>query len=92
MIHEVLRGSLTTPGWQPKETVPLLPLQDAQKQWGGHPSCDGIADYLPSGTVGQWPPATGPWWNVLKGRRPKTHLPPVITVRRHLTKNPLLYS
>ena len=22
MIHEVLRGSLTTPGWQPKETKP----------------------------------------------------------------------
>ena len=30
------------------------------------------ADYLPSGTVGgQWPPATGQWWTVLKGRRPQ---------------------
>ena len=25
VIHEVLRGSLTTPGWQPEETVPCLP-------------------------------------------------------------------
>ena len=54
MFREVLWGSLTTPGWQPKETVPKLPQQDAQKPWGGHPSCDGTADYLPSGTVGQW--------------------------------------
>ena len=50
MIREVLRGSLTTPGWQPKETVLQLPQQDAQKPWRGHPSCDGTADYLPSGT------------------------------------------
>ena len=28
------------------------------------------ADYLPQGTVGQWPPATVQWWTVLKGRRP----------------------
>ena len=30
------------------------------------------ADYLPSGTVGQWPPATGQWWNVRRGGDPKT--------------------
>ena len=54
MIHEVLRNSLTTPGWQPKETVHKLPQQDAQKPWGGHSSSDGTADYLPSGTLGQW--------------------------------------
>ena len=30
------------------------------------------ADYLPSGTVGQWPPATGQWWNERRGGDPKT--------------------
>ena len=30
------------------------------------------ADYLPSGTVGQWPPATGQWWNEWKGGDPRT--------------------
>ena len=54
MIREVIRASFTTLGWRPKETRPKLPQQDAQKPWGGHPSCDGTADYLPSGTLGQW--------------------------------------
>ena len=80
MIREVLRGSLTTPGWHPEETVPKLPQQDAQKPWGGHPSCDGTADYLPPWTVGQWPPATGQWRTERKGHH-------VISVRRNLTKN-----
>ena len=31
------------------------------------------ADYLPSGTVGQWPPATGQWWNARRGGDPKTY-------------------
>ena len=31
-----------------------------------------LADYLPSGTVGQWPPATGQWWNERRGGDPKT--------------------
>ena len=56
------------PGWQPKEnsfptakagpsaqSTPLLRV--AQKPWGGHPRCGRPADYLPPGTVGQWPPA-----------------------------------
>ena len=30
------------------------------------------ADYLPSGTVGQWPPVTGQWWNKQKGGDPRT--------------------
>ena len=30
------------------------------------------ADYLPSGTVGQWPPATGQWWNERRDGDPKT--------------------
>ena len=30
------------------------------------------AGYLPSGTVGQWPPATGQWWTELKGGDPRT--------------------
>ena len=30
------------------------------------------ADYLPSGTVGQWPPATGQWWNERRGGDPRT--------------------
>ena len=76
MIHEVLTNSLTTQGWQPKETVPQLPQQDAQKSWGRHLSCDGTADYLPSGTVGQRQPVTG--------QRKGHHL---ISVQRHLTKN-----
>ena len=38
------------------------------------------AGYLPSGTVGQWPPVTWQW----RTRRDGHH---VISVRRHLTKN-----
>ena len=49
-----------------------LPLCDAQKPWGGHPLCGTPADYLPSGTAGQWLPATGQWWNERKGGDPKT--------------------
>ena len=30
------------------------------------------ADYLPPGTVGQWPPAAGQWWTVQKGGDPRT--------------------
>ena len=52
------------------ETTP--PLRDAQKPWGGHPSCDGTAGYLISGTVGQWYPVTGQWWNERKGGDPRT--------------------
>ena len=37
----------------------------------GTPRVGRPADYLPSGTVGQWPPATGQWWNERRGRRPK---------------------
>ena len=60
-------------GWQPKEkrrdcrttagpiakTTPVL--RDAQKPWCGHPRVAG--PHLLSGTVGQWSPATGQWWN-----------------------------
>ena len=52
------------------ETTP--PLCVAQKPWGGHPLCGRPADYLPSGTVGQWPPATVQWWNERRGGDPKT--------------------
>ena len=52
------------------ETTP--PLSDTQKPWSGHPSCGRPADYLPSGTVGQWHPVTGQWWNELQGGDPKT--------------------
>ena len=52
------------------ETTP--PLSDTQKPWGGHPSCGRPADYLPSGSVGQWHPVTGQWWNELQGGDPKT--------------------
>ena len=37
-----------------------------------HPSCGRPADDLPSGTVGQWHPVTGQWWNELQGGDPKT--------------------
>ena len=30
------------------------------------------ADCLLPGTVGQWPPATGQWWNARRGGDPKT--------------------
>ena len=72
------------PGWQPKETRPncrttagptaeTTPLfRDAQKPWGGHPLCGRPAGYLPSGTVGQWPLATGQWWTEQKGGHPRT--------------------
>ena len=52
------------------ETTP--PFSDTQMPWGGHPSCGRPADYLPSGTVGQWHPVTGQWWNELQGGDPKT--------------------
>ena len=38
----------------------------------GTPRCGRPADYLPSGTVGQWPPATGQWWNERRGGDPRT--------------------
>ena len=31
-----------------------------------------VAGPLTSGTVGQWPPATGQWWNERRGGDPKT--------------------
>ena len=37
MFLEVLRDSLTTPSWQPKEAVPQLPLQDAPEAVGWAP-------------------------------------------------------
>ena len=37
---------------------------------GWAPSCGRPAGHLLLGTVGQWPPATGQWWNE-KGRRPQ---------------------
>ena len=52
------------------QTTPLLRV--AQKPWSGHPWCGRPADYLPSGTLGQWPPATVQWWTSLKGGDPKT--------------------
>ena len=66
------KGTTQTPGWHPEETASQLPQQDAQKPWGVHPSCGRPAGYLPSGTVDQWPPDTGQWWNVLKGGDPRT--------------------
>ena len=48
------------------------PLCVAQMPWCGHPLCGSPADYLPSGTVGQWPPATGQRWNERRGGDPKT--------------------
>ena len=39
--------------------------------WGTPRVCR-PADYLPSGTVGQWPLATGQWWNERRGGDPKT--------------------
>ena len=52
------------------ETTP--PFGDAQKPWGGHPSCDPAPLTTSFGTVGQWPPATGQWWNERRGGDPKT--------------------
>ena len=37
----------------------------------GTPRVAGPADYLPSGSVGQWYPVTGQWWNELQGGDPK---------------------
>ena len=34
--------------------------------------CGRPADYLPSGAVGRWPPATGQRWNERRGGDPKT--------------------
>ena len=62
------------------QSTPLL--RDAQKPWCGHRQCGRPADYLPPGTVGQWPSATGQWWNAQMGGDPKTH-----QRRRGLTHN-----
>ena len=51
-----LRPHCHTTAGPTAKTTPLL--RDAQKPWGGHPSCGRLADYSPSGTAGQWPPAT----------------------------------
>ena len=64
-ILKRLRPNCHTAAGPTAETTP--PLCVAQKPWGGHPSCSRPADYLPSGTVGQWPPATGQWWNERRG-------------------------
>ena len=44
MIREVLRGSLSTPGWQPKERPFPNCHSKTPRSRGGHPSCDGTAD------------------------------------------------
>ena len=79
------------PGWHPKETASKLPsrarllestpLRVAQKPWCGHPRCGRPADYLPSGTVSQWPPATLQWRTEQKGGNPKTGHPTKETTR-----------
>ena len=61
------------------QTTPLL--RDAQKPWGGYPLYGRPTDYLPPGTVGQWPPATGQWWTVLKGGDPKAGQAKKVTTR-----------
>ena len=38
-------------------------LKTPRNRGVGTPRVCRPADYLPSGTVGQWPPATGQWWN-----------------------------
>ena len=72
-------------GWQPKETASQL-LHESRaicsinatpssrpEAVGWAPSvCGRPADYLPPGTVGQWPPATGQWWIVPKCGDPRT--------------------
>ena len=46
--------------------------RDAQMPWGGHPLCGKPADYLPPGTVGQWPPATFTMADRVRGGVPIT--------------------
>ena len=71
------------PGWHPKEkedltakagptasTTPLL--RDARSRGVGTLRDGRPADYLPPGTVGQWPPAAGQWWTVQEGGDPRT--------------------
>ena len=67
---QIVKGADSNlPGWQPKEKEAQLPhdskadcLNNAtppkRPEAVGAPLVGRPADYLPSGTVGQWPPAT----------------------------------
>ena len=54
----------------PKRKRPNCHCKSPRSRGVGTPRVCRPADYLPPGTVGQWPPATGQWWILLKGRRP----------------------
>ena len=71
------------PGWHPKENASSLPKAgyDCLNNGTVEQRPDAVvwaslvgqpADYLLPGTVGQWPPATGQWWNERRGGDPKT--------------------
>ena len=55
--------------WLPKQHHRL---ESPRNRGVGTPRVCRPADYLPPGTVGQWPPATGQWWNERSGGDPKT--------------------
>ena len=55
--------------WLPKQHHRL---ESPRSRGVGTPRVCRPADYLPPGTVGQWPPATGQWWNERRGGDPKT--------------------
>ena len=55
--------------WLPKQHHRL---ESPRNRGVGTPRVCRPADYLPPGTVGQWPPATGQWWNERRGGDPKT--------------------
>ena len=55
--------------WLPKQHHHL---ESPRSRGVGTPRVCRPADYLPSGTVGQWPPATRQWWNERRGGDPKT--------------------
>ena len=66
------------------ETTP--PFDDAQKPWGGHPSCDPAPLTTSFGTVGQWERRHRAMVERTKGRRPKNR--PSVTKGRRPNNRP----
>ena len=66
------------------ETTP--PFDDAQKPWGGHPSCDPAPLTTSFGTVGQWERRHRAMVERTKGRRPKNR--PSVTKGRRPKNRP----
>ena len=68
------RGRLGPRAGIPKRLRPNYHCKSPRSRGVGTPRVCRPADYLPPGTVGQWPPATGQWWNARRSGVPRTDL------------------